>query len=218
MRTTLIPVLFYLGLSACDADIKAAENSVSQETAPVTENASQAAKFDDTSGSEVTGAQDNDACSEQDESPCPLVGRWKIVAVFDPNLTGSERLSDPNSMKGATFSLFKETDSGGTLKFDGPDTGQFNVTQQCDMPYLDKKGAKTPKDATDLLQKALAAFRLPAAQPDDIRKLACESGHWSTSLDSEGYEAVFVKPTSDRLVISWLGNVVLQAERDKSPD
>lgn len=219
MRATLVPLLFCLGLSACDADISAAEKPAEHQVVALEENAAPVAKNGETVASETTRAPlANDACSEQDQSPCPLVGRWKIVAVFDPNLPASERLSDPNTMTGATFSLSNETDSGGSLKFDGPDTGQFNVSQQCDMPYLDKKGAEAAKGTTALLQKALAAFKLPAAQQDEIRKLACESGHWSTSIDSEGYEAIFVKPTSDRLVISWLGNVVLQAERDMAPD
>jgi hypothetical protein len=212
MRKCIL-LLFCVSLTACGADTVSAEKPATREDKTMVQKTTSTAVDKDESTASALAQKTTSTCSDLDQSPCLLVGQWKIVAVYDASLPASERLSDPNAMIGATFSLKDEPDNGGSLKFDGPDTGQYNVSAQCDMPYLDKKGDKSPQLSVGLLQKAISAFNLPAVKAADIRKLACESGHWATAIDPQGHEAVFTKPTGDELVITWLGDVVLHATR-----
>ncbi|MFC4291485.1 hypothetical protein ACFOWX_03555 [Sphingorhabdus arenilitoris] len=215
----LSPILLLLA-SSCSASSPAPANEAAEQGGQLTNAADgaysapadKAARMAPASGGADRMAM-RDECDWSSANPCPIEGRWQIEAVYMPSLPKAEQLSDPNSMKGAVFALPEIGDSGGSLKFEGPDTGQFDVTQQCDMPFISAPDTAVPPRQMESLQKAMAAFKLPAARPEYTRMLACDFGHWATAIDGAGHEAVFTKAAPDRLVISWFEGTYLLARK-----
>ena len=94
------------------------------------------------------------------ESPCPIVGRWRIARVYVPG--APDPLADDRSMIGAMLTVTGNGDAPGALKWDGPDTGQFDISDVCTGPFLSRRGKPAGDAATRrTLTAALAAWKVP---------------------------------------------------------
>lgn len=149
--------------------------------------------------------------SDAPQSPCAIAGRWRVTATYDPALIPAERTGDALGMTGSTFTLTDNADAGGLLAWDGPDTGQFDVSDRCEGPYLSPPGAQLDAERVARFDAALAAWKAP--RPSAIRKLGCDSGGWATPSDASGEYFGLIAQVGDRLAFEWYEGRVILADR-----
>ena len=145
------------------------------------------------------------------QSPCPIVGHWRIAKVYIPGAT--DPLADDRAMVGATLTVTANGDGPGTLKWDGPDTGQFDVSDVCTGPFLSARGTPAGDAATRrTLTAALAAWGV-RGDAAAARSLGCDQGQWTVPTDASGEHYGLVLPLGRQAVIQWYEGRFLLLER-----
>jgi hypothetical protein len=145
------------------------------------------------------------------ESPCPIVGRWRIARVYVPD--AADPLADDRGMIGVGLTVTANGDAPGALKWDGPDTGQFDISDVCTGPYLTPRGTPAGDPAAAAtLKAALAAWKV-TGDPAAARALGCDSGQWTVPTDPAGERYGLVLPMGDRAAIQWYEGRFLLLER-----
>lgn len=135
------------------------------------------------------------------ESPCPIVGHWRVAGVYVPGAT--DPLADDRAMIGAGLTVTANGDAPGALTWDGPDNGQFDSSDVCTGPYLTPRGRPAGDPAaTATLKAALTAWNVDG-DADAARALGCDSGHWTVPTDPAGERYGLVLPMGDRAAIQW---------------
>ncbi|MCJ2185690.1 hypothetical protein [Novosphingobium beihaiensis] len=135
------------------------------------------------------------------ESPCSIAGHWRIAKVYNP--AAADPLEDDREMIGATLTISANGDAPGVLRWDGPDTGQFDVSDICTGPYLSPRGqpAGDPQ-AHSALKAALTAWQEPG-DAGAARSLGCGQGQWTVPSDASGQWYGLVLPLGRHLVLQW---------------
>lgn len=145
------------------------------------------------------------------ESPCPIVGHWRIAKVYVPG--AADPLADDRAMIGATLTVTGNGDGPGVLKWDGPDTGQFDVSDVCTGPFLSARGTPAGDAATRrTLTAALAAWNV-AGDAAAARSLGCDQGQWTVPTDASGEHYGLVLPLGQRAAIQWYEGRFLLLDR-----
>jgi hypothetical protein len=146
------------------------------------------------------------------ESPCPIVGRWRIARVYVPDAPNP--LADDRAMVGARLTVTANGDGPGALRWDGPDTGQFDVSDMCTGPYLAPRDTPARDPAAATLKAALAAWGIKG-DAAAARALGCDSGQWTVPTDPAGKRYGLVLPMGDRVAIQWHQGRFLLLERER---
>lgn len=147
------------------------------------------------------------------ESPCPIVGHWRIVKTFNP-AAATDPTADDMGMVGAGLTVTDNGAGPGTIRWDGPDTGQFDISDVCSGPFL-SPAASPHKDASRaVLTRALAAWKV-TGNADAARHLGCDQGHWSTPSDASGQWYGLVLPLGRMMAFEWYDDRMILAERIK---
>jgi hypothetical protein len=141
------------------------------------------------------------------ESPCPIVGHWRVAKVYNP--AAADPLADDMGMTGATLTVTGNDDAPGTIRWDAPDTGQFDISDVCTGPYLSPAAKPRPDDSRAVLDRALKAWKVTGSAAA-ARHLGCDSGHWATPGDASGRFYGLVLPLGDRMAFEWFdGRLIL---------
>lgn len=145
------------------------------------------------------------------QSPCPIAGRWRVLRTFAPSQ------SDPNDdelrMTGATFTVVANGDGPGSINWDGPDTGQFDIRDVCTGPFLTARAEARPDESRTTLGRALRAWSVAGADPSAARHLGCDDGAWATPSDASGEWYGLMLPLGRRLAFEWHDERFVLAER-----
>ncbi|KHL25238.1 hypothetical protein PK98_00250 [Croceibacterium mercuriale] len=145
------------------------------------------------------------------ESPCPIVGRWRIARVYNP--AEADLLADDRAMTGATLTITANGDGPGMLAWDGPDTGQFDISDRCIGPYLSARGTPAGDPAAArTLAAALSAWSV-GGDAAAARALGCDQGHWAVPTNAAGDRYGIVLPLGNRAAIQWYEDRFLLLER-----
>ena len=194
----LAPLLLLCSCGAADQPKTAAPAARETATAPASPAASGAA----------SGV---DCEPDAPQSPCPLAGRWRIARVYVPG--AADPLVDDRAMIGATLTVAPPGDGPGAIRWDGPDTGQFDIGDVCTGPYLTPRFTPAGSAAARrTLAAALAAWRIPG-DAAAARALGCDRGQWGVPTDPAGERFGLVLPLGDRAVIPWYEGRLLLLER-----
>lgn len=145
------------------------------------------------------------------ESPCPIVGRWRIVKVYNPAAT-SDPTGDDMAMVGATLTATANGDASGAIRWDGPDNGQFDISDICTGPFLSPAATARPDASRDTLSRALAAWGVKG-DARAARHLGCDSGHWALPSDASGQYYGLVLPMGRTMAFEWFDDRMILAER-----
>ena len=116
-------------------------------------------------------------------------------------------------MAEATFTVTGDGDASGAIRWDGPDTGRFDIRDVCAGPFLSAKAEPRPDPSRDTLGKALAAWGVSGADPKAARHLGCDQGAWATPSDSSGEWFGLFLPMGSRLAFEWYEDRFILAER-----
>lgn len=145
------------------------------------------------------------------ESPCPIVGHWRIARVYNPN--EPDPLADDRAMTGAMLTITANGDAPGMLAWDGPDTGQFDISDRCIGPYLSARGTPVGDPAAArTLSAALSAWSI-GGDAGAARALGCDQGHWAVPTNPAGDRYGIVLPLGNRVAIQWYEDRFLLLER-----
>ncbi|KQT32463.1 hypothetical protein ASG29_11840 [Sphingomonas sp. Leaf412] len=143
------------------------------------------------------------------QSPCPIVGHWRIAKVYVPG--AGNPLADDRAMVGATLTVTPNGAGPGALRWDGPDTGQFDIRDVCTGPFLSAQGVPAGDVAARrTLAAALAAWGVPA-DAAAARMLECDQGQWAVPDTTGGHGLVL--PMGARVAIQWYEGRFLLLER-----
>lgn len=145
------------------------------------------------------------------ESPCAVVGHWRVVKTFNPAAI-SDPLADDMGMSGATLTVTGNGAGPGAIRWDGPDTGQFDISDVCTGPFLSPAAKPHPDASRAILTRALAAWGVKA-DAAAARHLGCDSGHWSVPSDSSGQWYGLVLPLGRTMAFEWYDDRMILAER-----
>lgn len=145
------------------------------------------------------------------QSPCPIVGRWRVVRTFAPGQ--SDPTEDELRMMGATFTVVANGDGPGSIKWDGPDTGQFNIRDVCTGPFLTARAEPRPDGSRETLGRALEAWSVAGVEPSAARHLGCDDGAWATPSDASGEWYGLILPLGRRIAFEWHDERFILAER-----
>lgn len=145
------------------------------------------------------------------QSPCPIVGRWRVVQTFAP--TQAEPARDELGMTGATFTATANGDGPGSIRWDGPDTGRFDIRDVCTGPFLTARADTRPDESRAALGRALKAWSVAGADPSAARHLGCDDGAWATPSDASGEWFGLVLPLGRRMAFEWHDERFVLAER-----
>lgn len=145
------------------------------------------------------------------ESPCPIVGHWRIVRTFNP-AGATNPTADDMGMTGATLTVTGNGAGPGVLRWDGPDTGQFDISDVCTGPFLSPAAKPHPDASRAVLTRALAAWGVKA-DAAAARHLGCDDGHWSVPSDPSGQWYGLVLPLGRTMAFEWYDDRMILAER-----
>lgn len=158
-----------------------------------------------------TAAKIADCEPDAPQSPCPIVGRWRVVRTFAP--AQSDPADDELRMTGATFTVVANGDGPGSIKWDGLDTGQFDMRDVCTGPFLTARAETRPDASRETLGRALEAWNVAGADPSAARHLGCDDGAWATPSDASGEWYGLVLPLGRRVAFEWHDERFILAER-----
>lgn len=144
------------------------------------------------------------------ESPCQIVGKWRVIKVYNPG--NKDPLEDELGMVGSSLSVIGNSDAPGAIRWDGPDNGQFNHSDVCTGPYLSPAATPRPAAARATLASALKAWGVPG-DAGKARHLGCDEGHWAVPSDSSGKWFGLILPMGRRMAFQWFENRMVLAER-----
>ena len=145
------------------------------------------------------------------QSPCPVVGRWRVVRTFAS--TQADPADDELGMIGATFTVVANGDGPGSIKWDGPDTGQFDMRDVCTGPVLTARAETRPDESRATLARALKAWKIVNADPTAARHLGCDDGAWATPSDPNGEWYGLMLSLGRRVAFEWHDDRFVLAER-----
>ena len=145
------------------------------------------------------------------QSPCPIVGRWRVVNIFAP--AQADPTDDELRMTGASFTVRANGDAPGSIRWDGPDTGQFDIRDVCTGPFLTAKPKPRPDASRATLGRALKAWNVADADPSAARHLGCDDGAWATPSDASGEWYGLVLSLGRRMAFEWYDERFVLAER-----
>ncbi len=89
-------------------------------------------------------------------------------------------------MTGATFTVRANGDAPGAIRWDGPDTGGFDMRDGCAGPFLTARAEPRPDASRKTLGRALNAWNVAGAESSAARHLGCDDGVWATPSDPDG--------------------------------
>ncbi len=116
-------------------------------------------------------------------------------------------------MIGATLTISGNGDAPGLLAWDGPDNGQFDISDRCAGPYLSPRGTPAgDPEAARTLAAALSAWSI-TGNPAAARALGCDDGQWTVPTNAAGDRYGIVLPLGDQLAIQWYEGRFLLLER-----
>ncbi len=144
------------------------------------------------------------------ESPCQIVGKWRVTRVYNP--ANRNPLADEMGMTGSTFTITGNSDASGTIRWDGPDNGQFDQSDVCTGPYLSSAAAPRADPSRATLAAAFKAWKVPG-DAGAARHLGCDQGHWSVPSDPAGKWFGLVLPMGRQMAFEWFGERIILAER-----
>lgn len=145
------------------------------------------------------------------ESPCPIVGHWRVVKTFNPAAITDPR-ADDMGLTGATLTVIGNGAGPGAIRWDGPDTGQFDISDICTGPFLSPAAKPDPDASRAVLTRALAAWGVKA-DAAAARHLGCDDGHWSVPSDPSGQWYGLVLPLGRTMAFEWFDERMILAER-----
>ena len=159
----------------------------------------------------VRPAATGTACDrDAPESPCPIVGHWRVVKTFNP--AAADPTADDLGMVGADFTVGSNGDGPGAIRWDGPDTGQFDVSDVCTGPFLSSAATPRPDASRAVLARALADWGMTAdAAP--ARHLGCDDGQWAVPSDPAGRWYGLVLPLGREMAFEWYDDRMILARR-----
>ncbi|NJB97753.1 MULTISPECIES: hypothetical protein [Sphingomonas] len=144
------------------------------------------------------------------ESPCQIVGTWRVIKVYNPG--NQDPLEDEMGMVGSSLTVTGNSDASGAIRWDGPDNGQFDHSDVCTGPYLSPAAAPRPAAARATLATALKAWGV-AGDAGKARHLGCDEGHWAVPSDASGKWFGLVLPMGRRMAFEWFDKRMVLAER-----
>lgn len=144
------------------------------------------------------------------ESPCQIVGKWRVTKVYNP--ANKDPLADEMGMVGSTFTVTANGDVSGTIRWDGPDNGQFDHSDVCTGPYLSPAADPRPDPSRATLAAAIRAWKVDGAA-GKARHLGCDQGHWSVPSDPGGKWFGLVLPMGQQMAFEWFEERIVLAER-----
>jgi hypothetical protein len=144
------------------------------------------------------------------ESPCQIVGKWRVTRVYNP--ANKDPLADEMGMVGSTFTVTGNSDASGTIRWDGPDNGQFDHSDVCTGPYLSPAASTRPDPSRATLAAALKAWGVKG-DADAARHLGCDQGHWAVPSEPDGKWFGLVLPMERQMAFEWFDERIVLAER-----
>ncbi|NLS25462.1 hypothetical protein S2M10_04290 [Sphingomonas sp. S2M10] len=144
------------------------------------------------------------------ESPCQIVGRWRVVNVYNPG--NQDPVEDEMGMVGSSFTVTDNGDASGAIRWDGPDNGQFDHSDVCTGPYLSPVATPRPAAARATLAAALKAWGV-AGDAGKARHLGCDEGHWAVPSDPSGKWFGLVLPMGPQMAFEWFDKRMVLATR-----
>ncbi|MET3722281.1 hypothetical protein [Sphingomonas trueperi] len=158
--------------------------------------------------SSIAGVADCDAGAP--ESQCQIVGKWRVIKVYNPG--NKDQIEDDMGMVGSSFTVLGNSDASGAIRWDGPDNGQFDHSDVCTGPYLSPAATPRPDGARPTLAAALKAWGVPG-DAGKARHLGCDEGHWGVPSDSSGKWFGLILPMGRRMAFEWFDKRMALAER-----
>jgi len=144
------------------------------------------------------------------ESPCQIVGKWRVTKVYNP--ANKDPLADEMGMVGSTFTVTANSDVAGTIRWDGPDNGQFDHSDVCTGPYLSAAANPRPDPSRVRLTAAIKAWKVDG-DAGAARHLGCDQGHWSVPSEPGGKWFGLVLPMGRQMAFEWFEERMVLAER-----
>lgn len=145
------------------------------------------------------------------QSPCPIVGHWRIAKVYNP--AAANPLEDDRSMIGAKLTITANGDASGVLRWDGPDTGQFDISDVCTGPFLSPRGQPAGDARTRQTLKAALAAWSEGGNADAARSIGCDQGQWTVPSNASGQWYGIVLPLGRHVALQWYEGRFLLLER-----
>ncbi|WP_294250359.1 hypothetical protein [uncultured Sphingomonas sp.] len=144
------------------------------------------------------------------ESPCQIVGKWRVIKVYNPG--NQDPLEDEMGMVGSRLTVTGNSDASGAIRWDGPDNGQFDHSDVCTGPYLSPAATPRPAAARATLAAALKAWGI-IGDAGKARHLGCDEGHWAVPSDASGKWFGLVLPMGRQMAFEWFDKRMVLAER-----
>ncbi|MGN7999484.1 hypothetical protein [Sphingomonas sp. 22176] len=210
MRLALAPLLLLAACGAANSDGAGARQpsvaAAANDSQPGTPIPAAATVPSDTPPAAVAAECDPGA----PESPCQILGKWRVIKVYNPG--NQDPLEDEMGMIGSGFTVTGNSDASGTIRWDGPDNGQFDHSDVCTGPYLSAAATPRPDSARGTLAAALKAWGVPG-DAGKARHLGCDEGHWAVASDPSGKWFGLVLPMGGQMAFQWFDKRMVLAER-----
>ncbi|MDP5280039.1 hypothetical protein Q9Q95_13985 [Sphingomonas sp. DG1-23] len=194
-------------LAACGP----ADSNGEEQQAPIAAAANRAEAVAATPVASPSPAASNPACDTgAPESPCQIVGKWRVTKVYNP--ANKDPLADEMGMVGSTFTVTANGDVSGTIRWDGPDNGQFDHSDVCTGPYLSPAVTPRPDASRATLAAAIKAWKVDG-DASTARHLGCDQGHWALPSGPGGKWFGLLLPMGRQMAFEWFDERIVLAER-----